>query len=65
MTQGGKGKVQGGLNPVNASKQTPKQESRPTGSTMIRVSINGQTGEIPLDKYMEFKKKYPQAKRIN
>lgn len=61
--KGNRGQIQqaqGGKAPVQK-----KEAERPTGATLIKVSLNGQEGEVPLDKYMDFKKKYPQAKRIN
>lgn len=52
-TPAGKGHIPSG----QAQPQTIK-------STTIKVRLNGKEGEIPLDKYIDFKKKYPQAERL-
>lgn len=57
----------GGRGQIDAAVKAPEKARAVKTETpkTIRVSLNGQEGEIPLDKYIEFKKKYPNAQRIN
>lgn len=57
----------GGRGQIDAAVKAPEKARAVKAETpkTIRVSLNGREGEIPLDKYIEFKKKYPNAQRIN
>lgn len=59
--KGGRGQIDAAVKAPEKVREVKKESSPKT----VRVTLNGQEGEIPLDKYIEFKKKYPKAQRIN